>query len=115
MDSLIHAGYVEVSASKPARHERDLASLEVEVDREKEKTLTSDEAGAFAAAVVADPKGREHRPYYKPADSMAHVRSLIGRTIHDEIDLEAELRSGDHVIDDLQRQALLDQLRRTAA
>jgi hypothetical protein len=44
----------------------------------------------------------EHRPYDKPTDSLTQLRRLIGRTIHDQVDLDAELRSGDHHLTETQ-------------
>jgi hypothetical protein len=88
--ALNHAGFIEFSASPPLA--RRLPRLR---DRE-EKTLSANapQAEAFAAKVVADPKGREHRPYDNPSDPAAAIRRMISNgAITTVIELEAELRA----------------------
>lgn len=80
---------------KPSREVRDdrldLREEEVEVKDKDFDVVLNAEAKTFAQTVVADPKGRAHHPYDPPSNRVEAVRRLIGRTIRDEVDLEAEL------------------------
>lgn len=114
LDALNHAGFLEYALA-PRYHD---ASLEVEVDKEKKDlalNIKSKSAGEqFAERVVAQ-STRERRPYDPPSNPVGHVRRLIGVTIHDEVDLEAEFRSGDIHLNDLEKQQLRDELRKQVA
>ena len=91
MDSLIRAGFVQVVASRP------LAQIKRREEKKDLKILaTPPKAKELELEPATPTSGREHRPYDKPTDSMATIRRLIGRTIRDNVDLDIELRSGDH-------------------
>lgn len=78
----------------------------------KDFALEVESAGAqFAASVVTDTRRREHRPYDPPTDPMSSVRALFGRTIHDEVDLDAELRAHSLQPSEHERAQLVAELR----
>lgn len=94
LEALSDAGFIELSASKPARADaRKDASLEVEVEvKSKDLVLRTEESeGArFAAQVIADT--REHHPYDPPLDPVAVIsRQIRLGVITDRIELDAEL------------------------
>lgn len=80
LDALNHAGFIEYTLAPRYQD----ASLEVEVDRDK-KPLKEERGNGEL----------------RKTDSEHVLRTLIANgAIHDTVDLDAELRSGDHQLDD---------------
>jgi hypothetical protein len=86
LEALNHAGFVEVSASRPARHlASDIASLEVEVEEER---VLKNPKSAHARDRNHDPP----RQNVQPRDPIEAIRTMIHNgAITNLVDLDAEL------------------------
>jgi hypothetical protein len=90
IDSLIHAGFIQVVASKPLALAR---SREVEVEKEKKDLKILPSALKTEEPKPAPPASSSHRTNVVAADGFAAIERMIRNgVIRDDLDLDAELR-----------------------
>jgi hypothetical protein len=108
LDSLIRAGFVQVVASKPLALAR---SREVEVEKEKKDLKILPSALKTEEPKPAPPASSSHRTNVVAADGFAAIERMIRNgVIHDDLDLDAELRG--YRIDGHLAESLHEQLER---